>query len=446
VLQQLQVTPNAPSTPAGLTRALSATGVYSDATTQDLTTQVTWSTSNAAVATVSNSTPGLVSALVSGSATISAALSGVTGSVSFTVTPAVLQQLQVTPANASVPRGVPQRFTATGVYSNGSTQDLSATVTWASSNTAIASLSNAAGSEGLASTVGVGSVQVSATSGPITGSTPFTVTPAVLVSTALTPTAPNVPLGSVRQFTVTGTYTDGTTQNLTSQASFTSGDPSIVSVSNGSGSQGLATTISTGSTTVSASVQGFSSSTPVTVTQAALASIDLTPAGGSTALGFSRQFIAIATYTDGTTQVVTTQVTWASSDTSKAFISNAAGQHGLMSTVAAGTVTISATYAGVTGSTTHTINPAVLTGLSVSPSSFSVAVAGTRQLTATGFFSDGSSQDLTGTVTWTSSASGVVQVSNAGGSHGLATGIASGSASVTATSGAQSASASATVP
>ncbi len=446
VLQQVQVTPIAPSTPAGLTLALSATGVYSDATTQDLTTQVTWATSAAGIATVSNSTPGLVSALSPGTAIISGSLSGVTGQVTFTVTPAVLQQLQVTPANASVPRGVPQRFTATGIYSNGTTQDLSSTVTWASSNVALVSVSNASGSEGLASTIGIGTVQVSATIGSISASTPFTVTPAVLTGVTLTPASPNVPLGSVRQFTLTGNYTDGTTQNLTTQASFTSGDPSVVSVSNAVGSQGLATTIAIGSTVVSASARGFSASTTVTVTQAALASIDLTPSSGSTALGFTRQFIAIATYTDGTTQVVTTQVTWASSDPTKAFISNAAGQHGLMSTVAAGVVTISATYNGVTGSTTHTINPAVLTGLSVSPGSFSIAVAGTRQLTATGFFSDGSSQDLTTSVTWTSSASGVVQVSNASGSHGLATGIASGAATVTASSGAQSATASATVP
>ncbi len=445
VLRQLQITPNAPSIPSGLTQALTATGVYSDSSTQDLTTQVTWGTSNAAIATVSNATPGLVSALLPGTATITAASGSVSGSILFTVTPAVLQALQVTPANSSRPRGVPEQFVATGLYSNGGTQDLTASVTWTSSDATTVNISNATGSEGHASTLRVGSVTITATSGGISGSTPFTVSPAVLVSVALSPNAPNLPLGSVRQFSLIGTYTDGSTQNLTAQASFLSADPSIIDISNAGGSVGLATTFTTGSTTVSASALGFSASTPVRVTQAALASIDLTPSNGSTALGFTRQFIAIGTYTDSTTQVLTTQATWASSDTTKAFISNAGGSHGVLSTVAAGTVTISATWNGVTGTTTHTINPAVLVGLSITPASFSVSVAGTRQLTATGDFSDGSQQDVTSAVTWTSSASGVAQVSNAGGSHGLATGIAVGNATITATSGTQSATASATV-
>jgi uncharacterized protein YjdB len=448
VLQQVQVTPPAPSLPAGLTLQLSATGVYSDTSTRDLTATVTWGSTNGALANVSNAagSRGLLSGIAAGTASVTATEAGVTGTVTVTITPALLQQVQVTPANASLPRGVPQHFTATGLYSNGTTQDLTTTVTWSSSDAVKVAISNAAGSEGLASTLNVGAVTITATRLGISGSTPFTVTTAQLVGIALTPGNAMVPLGSVRMMQVIGTYTDGSSQNLTSQASFTSSDVSMVSVSNAPGSLGLATTTQIGSVTLSASALGFTTSTPMTVTQAALASIDLTPSGGSTALGYSRQFIAIGTYTDGTTQVLTTQVTWASSDTSRAFISNGASTKGLLSPVTAGTVTITASWSGVIGSTAHTVTPAALVGLSLTPSSFSVGAAATRQLTATGSFSDGSSQDLTASVTWSSSGPGVAQVSNAAGSNGLVTGIATGSAIITATSGSHFATTTVTVP
>lgn len=448
VLQQVQLTPPTPSLPAGLTLQLTATGIYSDSTTQDLTGTVTWSSGNTGIAHVSNATGahGLLTGIAVGSTTLSATEGGITGTVTVTVTPALLQQVQVTPANASVPRGVPQRFTATGLYSNGTTQDLTSTTTWASSDGSRVAISNATGSEGRASTLNVGTVTITATSLGISGTTPFSVTAAVLTSIALVPGNSTVPLGSVRFMQVIGTYTDGTTQNLTSQASFASSDPTVVSISNAPGSLGLATTTNIGSVTISATALGLSATTSMTVTQAALAAIDITPSNGSTALGYSRQFIAIGTYTDGTTMVLTTQVTWASSDATKAFISNGTGTKGLLSPVAPATVTITATWSGVTGTTSHTVTPAVLVSLTVTPPSFTVGAAATQQVTAMGTFSDGSSQDLTGAVTWSSSSPSVAQVSNAGGSQGLVTGIASGQATISATSGLHVSTATATVP
>ena len=63
----------------------------------------------------------------------------------------------------------------TGLYSDNSTQDLTTQVTWTSSDNAVATVSNAAGSNGLATTAGVGSTTVSATSGAVSGSTSLTV-------------------------------------------------------------------------------------------------------------------------------------------------------------------------------------------------------------------------------------------------------------------------------
>src|SRR5207245_1355681 len=141
-LQSIAVTPANPSVPKGLTQQFTATGTYSDNTTQDLTTQVTWASATPAVATIN--TTGLATAVDLGSSVISASLTGVTGSTVMTVTAPVLQSIAMTPANPSVPKGLTQQFTATGTYTDNTTQNLTSQVTWASATTAVATI-NAAG-------------------------------------------------------------------------------------------------------------------------------------------------------------------------------------------------------------------------------------------------------------------------------------------------------------
>ena len=75
----------------------------------------------------------------------------------------------------------------------------------------------------------------------------------------------------------------------------------------------------------------------------------------------------------------------------------------------------------------------VLTKLIVSPAIVAIPVGRTRQMTATGVFSDDSTQDLTTVVTWSSSNPDVLVISNAVGSQGLVTSISVGGASINAT-------------
>ncbi len=82
-----------------------------------------------------------------------------------------LSSISVTPANPSIVVGSTQQFTATGTYSDGSTKVIT-TVTWASLNTAVASIS----STGLATALSAGTATITATSGTVVGSTTLTVT------------------------------------------------------------------------------------------------------------------------------------------------------------------------------------------------------------------------------------------------------------------------------
>src|SRR5205823_12438252 len=102
-----------------------------------------------------------------------------------------------------------QQFTATGTYSDGSIQNLTNAVSWASSNTSVATVT----SGGLATGLAQSTSEISASSGGVTGSTTLAVGPAALVSIAVTPPNPSVSNGTTQQFTATGTYAAGSTQD-----------------------------------------------------------------------------------------------------------------------------------------------------------------------------------------------------------------------------------------
>ncbi len=446
-LVSLSITPTNPSIALGTIQQFVATGTFSDGTTQDLTTSVNWTSSNAGVAAISNTagSNGRGSTVSPGSTTITANSGSTSGSTTLTVTPATLVSLAVTPTNPSIALGTSQQFVATGIFSDGTTQNLSGSVNWTSSNTGVATISNAAGFNGVSSTVSPGSTTVTANSGSLSGSTTLTVTPATLVSLAVTPTNPSIALGSTQQFVATGTFSNGTTQNLTTSVNWTSSNTGVASVSNAAGSQGLTTSVSAGSVTIQAATGSITASTSLTVTAATLVSIAVTPANPSIVNGTTRQFTATGTYSNGSTQNVTTSVTWSSSNTGIAMISNSAGTKGLAASVAAGSTTIRATLGSISGSTALTVTTATLVSIAVTPANPSIATGGTQQFTATGTYSNGSTQDLTASATWSSSSTGVATVSNAAGSHGLATAISAGTASMTATSGSVSGSASLTV-
>src|SRR5262249_61072482 len=73
--------------------------------------------------------------------------------------------------------------------------------------------------------------------------------------------------------------------------------------------KGLATAVGTGSSTISAALNGTRGSTALTVTAAILQSIAVTPANPSVAKGLTKQFTATGTYSDKTTKNRTTQLT-----------------------------------------------------------------------------------------------------------------------------------------
>jgi uncharacterized protein YjdB len=167
------VAPNPASVAVGATVQLTAT--LKDANQNTLTGRtVTWTTSNASVATV-NSGTGLVSGVAVGSATITATSEGKSGTSAVTVvagTPAPVATVTVTPNPASVAVGATVQLTATLKDANGNTLT-GRTVAWTTSNASFATVNS---SSGLVTGVAAGSATITATSEGKSGTSAVTVT------------------------------------------------------------------------------------------------------------------------------------------------------------------------------------------------------------------------------------------------------------------------------
>ena len=140
------MTPARPVIAAGGTVPFRAIGVYDDGSTAGPDVQrPRWSSGTAAVATFPPGPGSRHRPRAGGITQIIAAAGGFTGTTSLTVTAVpVLRSIAVTPAAPSVAVGGTVQFTATGTYTDGSSQVLTGTVTWASTDPSIATVSPAA--------------------------------------------------------------------------------------------------------------------------------------------------------------------------------------------------------------------------------------------------------------------------------------------------------------
>ncbi|HYG36610.1 MAG TPA: DUF4082 domain-containing protein, partial [Clostridia bacterium] len=111
---------------------------------------------------------------------------------------------------------------------------------------------------------------------------------ATLNSIAVTPAGPSITAGATQQFTATGTYSDGSTQNLASQVSWNSSSTAVATVN----ASGLATGVTAGTTTISASLSGVSGSTVLTVRPPALSITTTALPGGTVNVGYAATLTA----------------------------------------------------------------------------------------------------------------------------------------------------------
>ncbi len=258
----IAVTPGTVAVPIGLNEGFRAIAHFTDGSTHDITNSVQWSSSSPSIATVGNATGmfGVATGVGSGNALISATLGSLSGSANLTVTGTTLAALFVSPQNSTIPIAGAEQFNATGYYSDGTAADVTTLVNWASSS-GEATVSNTSGSQGLAKGAAAGTTRIVATFGSVKSSAVLVVTDP-LVSITITPQNASILSGASQQFTATGTYASGSTNDVTGIAAWSSSTTSVATIN----ASGLAVSGQAGGqTSITAMIGSINASTNLTV-------------------------------------------------------------------------------------------------------------------------------------------------------------------------------------
>ncbi|HEX5439111.1 MAG TPA: Ig-like domain-containing protein [Gemmatimonadaceae bacterium] len=398
--------------------------------------KVSWSSSNREVATVDDS--GRVNAMTTGKATITATSEGKRASATVTVQHAPVSNLSISPSTAEITVGQTVHLDATVRDSHG-TVVTGQSVTWSSNNNSVATVSGS----GVVTGKDKGSAVITAAAGGHSAKATVTVTKKetdtgntnAVATVLVSPSKATMTTGSSLQFTATALDADGKPVDGVS-FTWSSTNHSVATVS----SNGRVTAVAAGTVGIVAETGGKGTQVLVTVTASSqdhpsVHSVEVTPASATMTVRHTLQLHA--TVRDAQNTVIDhATVTWSSSNAQKALVDTS----GAVVALAPGTVQITATSGGKSGSATISIRNSSVSQVKVAVGASQLDVGETTHATATLYDATGVIlQDLP--VAWTSQNPAVAIVS----SSGMVKGAAPGSAQIVATTGAVQGAASVTV-
>jgi uncharacterized protein YjdB len=347
VLTTITLSPQTPSVTLGNTQQFTATTF--DQFGAPMTATIAWSSGNTSVGTIDPAT-GLFTAAAVGTSTITATSGAMNNSTVVTVTaiPPVLASIALSPLAPSIVAGSTQQFTATPLDQFGA--PIVATLAWTSSNTSVG-IVNSTGyftsSLDGTTTINVSSVAVinsTVVTVTVPASVTFTITSSAGINGTISPLGTTiVPSGASQAYTITP------------NTGFTVSSVLVDTVSVGAVTNYTFTNV-TANHTISAS---FAAIPPV------LTTITLSPQTPSVTLGNTQQFTA--TTFDQFGSPMTATIAWSSGNTSVGTIDST----GLLTSIAAGTTTITAASGAVNNSTTATVTLQIDT---VAPTTTATAV------------------------------------------------------------------------
>ncbi len=423
-LDSIQVIPQQVELANGMQQTFQAIGNYSDGSTQDLSQQVLWGSSDTQVVQMASAVAQGKSV---GSAIISASLDGISGQAILGVNSAQLQRIEITLNTPSLEIGLSSSISVQGFYSDQSISDVTSLASWQIDDTSVISID---ASTEIVKALAVGTATIQADVSGFQANVSIQVNDAVLSKIEISPVNSSLPAGYKQQLQATGIYSNQTSQDLTQQVTWVSSNDAVAEIDNRLLSKGEVTAVNKGSTIITAYFAGKSATADLTVSDAVLTSIDVSPSSSKVAMGLQQQFKAIALYSDGSQTVVTDKVEWSSASSKATLVGS--NKPGLFQANTQGNVFIIAKLNNEQGFTSLEITSATLDSLSLELETDKQALGTTQQLIARGHYSDGSNVEVTDQVNWGSSNTSVARVSNADGSKGLVTALSSGSVSVTA--------------
>lgn len=349
----------------------------------------------------------------------------VSGSAELTVTAPepVLTAISAEIDDATISVGDTSTITVTATYDDGTEVELAAAdVTFSSSNADVASVA-----AGVVTGEDTGEASIEVSFEGETDSVDVVVSAAELESIELSAdNADNLAAGATLQVTAVGTYSDGSTADITNVVSWSSSDNDIADVN----SEGEVEGVSEGEATITAALDGIEGTLDVTVTGANVESIEVEVEDTDLAVGQSTQLSATATLGDGST--VDIDPSDCTSDNEDVATVDA---DGVVTAVGAGTAVIACAFGGEIGSVTITVTAKEAVSLTVEgPDGEALITANVGQavqLHAIVTYTDGSTEDVSGDVEWSVDDEDIASVN----ASGELSALGDGGAVVTATLG-----------
>lgn len=258
-----------------------------------------------------------------------------------------------------------------------------------------------------------------------------------LESITLTPQDPVIQAGFWRTFTATAHYSNGTTANVTQTAAWTSSNTGVAIVTNQPGLKGLVTAVAQGTARITAAITvgttTIRGTSTVTVSDGDLVSITTKPTTKNLEVGQQSPYKATALYLDESTDDVTQDVVWSSSDPSIASVSNTAGSKGVVTAHKVGTVTITALdqESGVKNTDGLTNVRAQVSHLSFDPPDVMIGKGIKFPLRVYANRVDGTRSQITEDVTFTVTPPGVITIGT-GDDAGIVTPLKNGAVTISA--------------
>lgn len=397
--------------------------------TSDHPEAVTWDVVDASIATVTTGNAGAatVTGVATGHTQIVVGDDKDQRTIDVSVSAAAVDALTVMAPDDNVPAGLTVQLVALGHLTDGTVADVSEMVTWLTGNDQVATVD----AHGRITAVSTGSTDISASISSIKGVATVAVSEAILESIDLGQTA-RLAKGLTLQLHAMGTYSDTMVHDISLSSAWSTTDPTVATVD----ATGLVRGLALGMATITCELGGMTTSLDVTVSDSVVVSIVVTPSSVSLPLGRTQQLVAMGTWSDGVTSDVTSSVAWSVAGGATVTV-NAVG---LVRAIAMGPSMVTAASGTATKSIDASVGPKEADHLGVSASAISIATNQLAPLHAAIVYSDGTSDDVTATATWKSSAPGTASCAN-----GIITGVSAGPATITVKSGALSGTVAATV-
>ncbi|MFV2056092.1 MAG: Ig-like domain-containing protein [Thiohalomonadales bacterium] len=431
VILSINVSPINPVSVVGSRISFRAEGLFSNGLIQDITDTVTWESSSVDI--LSFMTDGAIKGLgigqASGKSDITATFSGISSEpVLLDVRDAQLVRIELAVPQGTMGIGTHLVVAATGFYIDDITSEtfvmpLTNNVSWKSSNSELARISNDDPTQGLLFGLAAGTTEISANIADISSNiVEILVHDIALESIQINSTQLDLPLSLRKKFTAIGTYRNQVQQDISNDVVWLLRTDPIAFVDNAHQRSGLLVPSAVGQTKVTASFQSITSPpVDVNIVDIKINSIAVTPNAISLATGLTQQFSVIATLNDSSKRDITSESFWQTSNPKTIAVSNASGTKGLATALSVGEAEVFAQFSQfVSNRSTILTVDATLNSIQLKirdnadPAALlKLPLGASIELVAEGIFNDGANKDITNLVTWNSSDNNVASVSNA---------------------------------